>query len=78
MWAASNFRSNLGNQTSYIYSEIFLAYQYQSGACLTFNYYLTGSSILNVYSRERPTGTNSSLLWMDQADQTNQWLQTSN
>ena len=75
LWAASDVRSNQGNQSSYLYSEILLAYQYQGGACLTFNYVLTGLSTLNVYSRERPTGENTSLLWTMNQDQGNQWFQ---
>ncbi|CAF0847412.1 unnamed protein product, partial [Rotaria sordida] len=75
LWAASDFRSNVTNPSSYLYSEILLAYQYQGGTCLTFNYFITGSSSLNVYSRERPAGQNSSLLWSVQDNQGNRWLQ---
>ncbi len=75
LWAASDFRSNQGNQSSYLYSEILLAYQYQSGACLTFSYFINGPSTINVYSRERPAGQNTSLLWTVDQDQGNQWFQ---
>jgi hypothetical protein len=75
LWAASDFRANRVNQSSYIYSEILLAYQYQGGACITFSYFVTGSSALNVYSHARPAGQNSSLLWSVQNDQGNVWLQ---
>lgn len=34
-----------------------------------------GSSVLNVYSRERIAEQNSSLLWAVEGDQGNQWLQ---
>ena len=75
LWAASDFRSNLGNQSAYLYSEILLAYQYQNGACLTFSYFIKGPSILNVYAQERATGENTSLLWTVEQDQGNQWLE---
>ena len=75
LWTASDFRSNQGNQSSYLYSEIFLAYQYPDGACLTLSYYITGPSTLNLYLRERPVGENTSLLWTVEQDQGNQWLQ---
>jgi hypothetical protein len=75
LWAASDFRSNRVNQSSYLYSETLLAYQYQSGACLTFSYYLTGSSGINVYSRPRPIGQNPTVLWSVSGDQGDQWSQ---
>ena len=75
LWAASDFRSNLGNQSAYLNSEILLAYQYQNGACLTFSYFVKGPSILNVYGQERAIGENTTLLWTVEQDQGNQWLQ---
>jgi len=76
LWTASNFRSNLGNQSSTIYSEVLLAYKYQQGACLSFNYALTGPTTLNIYARERPIGKNTTLLWTTQEGQGNQWNRT--
>ncbi|CAF4185562.1 unnamed protein product, partial [Rotaria sp. Silwood2] len=75
LWAASDFRSNSTSQSSYLYSEILLAYQYQGGACITFSYFVTGSSSLNVYSRGRPAGQNSSLLWSVNANPGKKWFQ---
>jgi hypothetical protein len=76
LWAASDFRSNRVNQSSSLYSEILLAYQYQSGACLTFSYFITGSSTINVYLRPRPIGQSSTILWTVGDDQGNKWVQT--
>jgi hypothetical protein len=42
---------------------------------LTFSYFITGPSTLNVYSREQPDGQNISLLWTIDQDQGNQWFQ---
>ncbi|CAF1593620.1 unnamed protein product, partial [Adineta ricciae] len=75
LWSASDFRSNKPNQTSFLYSEILLAYQYQGGACVTFSYYLAGSATLNLYSRPRPAGQNASLIWTQTDDHLDYWLQ---
>lgn len=75
IWAAPDFRNNRANQTSRLYSEILLAYQYQGGACLTFSYFVTGASGLYVYVRNRPTGQQSRLLWTVENDQSRQWYQ---
>ena len=75
LWAGSNFRNNRVNQSSYLYSEILPAYQYQGGACLTFSYFVSGYTGLRAYSRLRPAGQNASLLWSIDGDRGNQWFQ---
>ncbi|UJR31098.1 hypothetical protein I4U23_018606, partial [Adineta vaga] len=75
LWAASDFRSNRANQSSSLYSEILLAYQYQGGACITFSYFLANSATLNVYSRARPANQNSTLLWTQSDDHYDYWIQ---
>ena len=75
LWAASDFRNSSVNKSSYLYSEIFLAYKYQGGACLTFSYWLTGTSTLNIFQRNRPAGQNSTLIWSMDNDQGKYWFQ---
>lgn len=75
LWAATDFRGNNTNKSSYLYSEILLAYQYQSGACISFSYFVTGSSTINLYSRPRPAGQTAALIWSVSNDQGNKWLQ---
>lgn len=74
LWAASDFRSNLRNQSSMIYSEILLSYQYQQGACMSFSYFLSGSSLLNFYYRRRPAGQSSTLVWSSNNDTASKWV----
>ncbi|CAF4717147.1 unnamed protein product, partial [Rotaria magnacalcarata] len=75
LWAAPDFRSNRMNQSANLYSEILLAFQNQAGVCVSFSYFVTGTSSLNVYSRPRPAGGNSALLWSVNGNQGNKWLQ---
>ncbi|CAF3694948.1 unnamed protein product, partial [Didymodactylos carnosus] len=77
LWAASDYGTNIVNQTSSLHSEILLQFEYPSGACFVFNYFLTGSHMINVHLKYRSSAnsdqSNSIVLLTIENDQGNTW-----